>query len=167
MARAKAVNTLTIPDVVVVRKTADKTLNNVNVLENDDHLLMAVGANEVWQIDIFILFYGEPTADIKLGFSYPVDCLLRWGFPSHSGDIFLGIWGYNPPGDAPYLKVQDQTLTTATGNDSTHPTGGHLSIILINGANAGNVNLQWAQVKATVGDTVVLENSCIIAHKLA
>ena len=33
----------------ITYKTADQTVNNSAVLQNDDHLLLAVGANEVWE----------------------------------------------------------------------------------------------------------------------
>ncbi|GAI73437.1 unnamed protein product, partial [marine sediment metagenome] len=57
------VNTVPVPvEPTLVRKAADKTLNNEDTIENDDHLLMLVGANEVWQIDIFILCQGSTSA---------------------------------------------------------------------------------------------------------
>lgn len=34
----------------LVRKTADQTVNNSTTLVNDNHLSLAVGANEVWAI---------------------------------------------------------------------------------------------------------------------
>ncbi|GAJ13770.1 unnamed protein product, partial [marine sediment metagenome] len=61
----KSINTVAIEtEVTKVLKTADKTLNDVAVLENDDHLLMALLANEIWQIDFFVLCQGDETAEI-------------------------------------------------------------------------------------------------------
>jgi len=149
----------------IVRKTADKTLNNVAVLENDNHLLMAIGANEVWQIDIFILCMGNATADIQFGFSYPVDCLIYWGLVGAGDTTHMKTWGHSATSDTPSLKVQ--TENQVEGIHATLKTGYRLSLIVISGANAGNINLQWAQAAAQVGDTIVYENSCIVAHQLA
>lgn len=149
----------------IVRKTADKTLNDVAVLENDDHLLLLIGANEVWQIDLFVLCQGNDTADIDFGFSYPVGCLIKWGSIGAGNDISSNSWGYAINTKSPRLKLE--TEHQAVGINAAYVTGYRFSLIVINGANAGNVNLQWAQDTATVANTTVLENSCLIAHQLA
>ena len=41
-----------------------------------------------------------------------------------------------------------------------------INAVVINGATAGNVQLQWAQNTAEVSNTKVLANSCICAVKL-
>ncbi|GAH91532.1 unnamed protein product [marine sediment metagenome] len=149
----------------IVRKAADETVNNSNILQNDDHLLMALGANEVWQIDIFILCQGNTAADIQFGFSYPVGCLIKWGFVGAGKSNVVGTWGYTIETTADPIKIEDAILKK--GITPFVNSGCRFSLIVINGANAGNINLQWAQDTATVGDTTVLENSCLIAHQLA
>lgn len=150
----------------IVRKTADKTLNNVAVLENDNHLLMAVGANEVWQIDIFLLIRAHSTTpDLKFGFSYPVDCLIDWGgIASGVGAGQNYTWGVCGATTSQYRKTQTGTLSVGTDNDFSMFK---FSLIVTNGANAGNVNLQWCQNTAHESNTIVEDNSCLIAHKLA
>lgn len=149
-----------------VRKTADKTLNNVDVPENDDHLLLAVGANEIWQIDLFILFDGDAAADIEFGFSYPVGCLIYWGPVGAGDENVLYTWGKSAAADL--HKLRTEVFTLIQGVAGVGQIGGiRFSLIIVNGANAGNVNLQWAQNTATVADTTVKENSCLIAHQLA
>ncbi|GAI60753.1 unnamed protein product [marine sediment metagenome] len=152
---------------IIVRKTADKTLNNVDTLENDNHLLMAIGANEVWQIDIFILCYGNATPDIQFGMSYPVGCLISWGLVGAGFKLVDKTWGYQELSDNKFLNRAADTIAGGLYSLADSPTGYRLSLIVINGANAGNINLQWAQNIATVADTTVVENSCLIAHQLA
>ncbi len=162
----KSVNGVAVEDeVTVIRKTADKTLNNVAVLENDDHLLLAIGANEIWQIDIFIMYYGTEVCDITFGFSFPVNCLLHWGaIASGKNGGADNTWGIVPITTYQSLKIQTGFLDAGAQEART---GIKLSIIAVNGANAGNVNLQWCQDTAEVADLTVYENSCIIAHQLA
>jgi len=149
----------------MVRKTADKTLNNVAVLENDNHLLLALLANEVWQIDIFILCQGDANANIKFGLSYPVGCVIWWGCVGAGGAVALDTWGATGVGGNQQLLAEDAAEPGGITNVS--PAGYRFSLIVINGANAGNVNLQWCQNLAQVADTTVFENSCLIAHQLA
>lgn len=151
----------------IVRKTADKTLNNVAVLENDNHLFMAIDANEVWQIDIFILCEGNEDADIQFGLSCPGGCTIFWGCVGAGGNISTNTWGESDSAKTPALLVQVQSLTLGIQAPNLGLTGYRLSLIVINGVLAGNVNLQWAQAVATVGDTTVKQHSCLIAHQLA
>lgn len=160
------VNTLiAATNPVKVRKTADKVLNNVAVLENDNHLLMAVGANEVWQIDLFVLCQGDQAADIKFAFSYPIGCVIKWGGQGSGEAVHTNTWGFTGVAQNPQLL--NETHNVPLGIHATNVTGYRLSLIVTNGGNAGNINFQWAQNAAQVADTTVFENSCIIAHQLA
>ena len=47
--------------LTVVRKTADETVNNSNALQNDNHLLLALAANEVWQVELTLLLLSTST----------------------------------------------------------------------------------------------------------
>ncbi|MBA7708454.1 hypothetical protein ES703_117353 [subsurface metagenome] len=149
----------------IVRKAADKTLNNVAVLENDNHLLMAVAANEIWQIDIFLLIRAHSvTPDLKIGFSYPVDCLIDWGGIGSGKSLSSYSWGVCLITASQFRKIQTGTLSVGTDNDYSCFK---FSLIVANGANSGNINLQWCQHVANASDTIVQENSCLIAHQLA
>src|SRR4030042_1672706 len=67
----------------IVRKTADETVNNSIALQNDDHLLFAIGANEVWDVTLMLLVTTPSvTPFFKIGWSYPASCLMFWGLPS-------------------------------------------------------------------------------------
>lgn len=137
----------------VVFKTADETVNNSNVLQNDDELLLAIAANEVWAFEINLYVSGNTTADFKAALVIPALATMLWAY----------IWDGSANFDA---------CITASGasNNINLPGAGTYGTIKItgcvfNGANAGNLQLQWAQVVATVVDTTVKKGSCLVAYK--
>ena len=140
----------------IVRKTADEIVNNSTTLQNDDHLLLAVGANEVWFINMLLLFESSTASDGKLGWAYPAGCAIRWGHPN-------SYWA---------LTVNPTTPLTETSTCGIGGLGAGVLVassswvLIINGATAGNVNLQWAQNTAEASDTKMLTNSSLIAHQL-
>jgi hypothetical protein len=143
----------------IVRKTADEAVNNSTVLQDDNHLLLAVGANEVWLFEFYLLQQSvSTTADIKFGFSYPAGCTIYWGIPSEN---WVGVATANDPTS---VTIETGTRSKGTGNRTQAIW---MSAIVVNGANAGTVNLQWAQATATVEDTKMLTNSVLLAHKVA
>ena len=137
--------------LTVVRKTADQTVNNSEVLINDTHLLFAVLANEIWEF-VLSLRITSPTAvpDIDWLFAIPVAAsLLKWQAPDITPQV---------EGDG----TVEATIPVAAGALEYW----ECHYVYIGGVNAGNVQMQWAQKAATGEDTKVLENSFIIAHKL-
>jgi hypothetical protein len=141
--------------LTIVRKTADETVNNSTTLQNDDHLLLAIAANEVWLVEA-ILYYisAGATPDLKVA----------WALPTGATGFYLG-WGlgYN---DAVYIVSQSSTYSLIFGTEWTARIA-IVKLLVINGATAGNIQLQWAQNTATAENTKMLTNSCLIAHKLA
>jgi hypothetical protein len=152
----------------IVRKTADETVNNSAVLQNDDHLLLAIAANEVWLVDVFLLWTSPSTTPaLKTGWAYPNGCSIKWGVeiePSATPKVY---WSAAIATASKYALL----IETGTRRDilsvAAAICGLHLTAIVINGATAGTLNLQWAQYVATAENTQVLANSCLIAHKLA
>ena len=141
--------------VKLIRKTADETVNNSAVLQDDNELFLPMLANEVWQITLSLIVNSSAVADLKLGFTAPAgaamysysryireDNVVCDGFASLAATLLLRGVGAN---EMPIF----------------------LTGIVINGANAGNFQIQWAQATAEVSDTKVLTNSYIIAHKMA
>jgi len=152
----------------IVRKTADETVNNSNVLQNDDHLLLTIAANEVWLINLFLLWTSPTTGPyLKTGWSYPTGCSIKWGAEVKVASTNSAYWSYIASGGSKSaLLTETSTLIDILGANAAI-CGLHLTAIVINGANAGTLNFQWAQGNATAEDTKILANSCLIAHKLA
>ena len=138
----------------IVRKTADQIVNNSATFVNDTRLLLAMAANEVWVIDL-ILYYvsGSATPDIRVQATIP------------SGVASWIAWGLDAA-DAIYVYTRDVPNYPTFGT-STILRLARVTFTVVNGATAGNFQIQWCQNTATAEDTKVLTNSCLIAHKLA
>jgi len=143
-----------LTDVTVVRKEADEAVNNSNILQNDDELLFAVGANEVWEVRVILLHDATSTAKLKVGFAAPTNSTVAWftdcansgGTVKSFGNLDLANTSFHSGENGSCIFLIDAIFTT--------------------GANAGNLQLKWSQFTATAEDTKVLANSCIIAHQL-
>ncbi len=131
----------------LVRKTADETVNNSDVLQNDNELLLPVLANEVWAGTIFIKQNSSTVADIKFALIVPAGATMIFGSPE-TPEYQTNA---NP---VPRLGRAAEWLDT-------------LEFIVANAATAGNIQLQWAQATAEATNTIVRANSYILAHKLA
>ena len=49
----------------MVRKTTDESVSSSSTLQNDDALTFAVGANEVWVVEYFLLVKGYTSGDYR------------------------------------------------------------------------------------------------------
>jgi hypothetical protein len=137
----------------IVRKTSDQTVNNSSVFVNDSELKFSVAANEIWFLLIVLKLNTYTGVDWKATITVPDGAVanIRSSFPTSS------IVNWSGAGDA---------LTTVATADRTN--GGAMVLgIYVGGANAGTVQLQWAQVNAFALNTKVLTNSVLIAHKIA
>ena len=137
----------------IVRKTSDQTVNNSSVFVDDSELKFSVAANEIWEF-LFLLKLNTYTGvDWKGTITVPAgaEANIRGSFPLTS----IVNW----------LAAGDTVSTVATA-DRTNGAA-MVAGIYVGGANAGTVQLQWAQVNAFALNTKVLTNSVLIAHKIA
>lgn len=136
-------------------KTADESVNNSTTLQNDDHLAWAVGANEIWAFRAFLYFTiasGDP--GVKTAFTVPA---ASSGYRSRV--LMSG---------ATYIQ---NTLADLTTSDGAAPTSVTLLIVrlegvYIGGANAGTVQLQWAQNSAVASNLTLKLGSYIDLKRL-
>lgn len=133
----------------IIRKTADQTVNNSTTVVNDTELLFAVGANEVWVFDAFLLQNSGEISDIKLTFKVP------------SGGTVL--FASTADGAGAYYDAGDEYPVAGLARDVLIRLFG----TVINGSTAGNIQLQWAQNTQNASNTKLLANSYIIAHRVA
>ncbi len=146
----------------IVRKTADQTVNNSNTLQNDDELFLAIGANEIWELELTLLLKASSgDSDFKLKFAYPVGCTIRWGSVGHET-----TWPWNGVGTGSAPTAIFVETDSAQFGSMNGETGLILRAIVVNGANAGDIQLQWAQNTGTAEDNKVLKNSYLIANRL-
>ena len=135
---------------IAILKTADETVNDDNVLQNDDELLFPVLANEVWQFTIYVRATTLAASDIK------------WSVVGPAGATITGGSLLPDPGGQQFFPLVTRSNTYVTADGYTAIVFG----VAIIAATPGNVPFQWAQNVAIAEDTKVLENSCIIAHQL-
>jgi len=129
-----------------VRKASDETVNGSATLQNDDELFLAVEANVTYQVEASLRYSTGATPNLKFTFTGPSGAT---GL-GHATSIVAG-------GTA--LVFTDVTLlsTVVTADDSSFATEVHG--VLIVGATAGTLQLQWAQNTSNASDTKVLSGS--------
>ena len=136
----------------IVRKTADETVNNSTTLQNDDHLLLAVGVNEVWVLSLYLIIATTAVADFKLAFTVPAGGAAYY-YEASGAPLVSYI-------AAPNAHIFSTAADTTSGKAIVY-------CLYIGGGTAGNLQLQWCQANLEATNTRVLTNSCIIAHKVA
>lgn len=144
----------------IVRKTSDETVNNSASLQDDDALLFAIGASEAWLFEFSCFYDTGTTPDIKFAITCPASPTL----------IYWTASGLDATGG----MRNDSTTQTSSGSSTTHDGQGSGTIrhttlkgIIVNGANAGNVTLQWAQNTANGSNTIVKAGSYLMAWRQA
>jgi len=145
----------TLEGITIVRKTADELVNNSTVLQDDNHLVLPLAANETWLVDLTLIYDSHADDDIKINFTMPAGCV-----------AITNGWYIDPAGafqTAQFVGVAYSLLGNGVGNKLFMKFTYHV----INGANAGNFQLQWAQNTAGLHDTTVFANSTLIARKIA
>jgi len=135
----------------VIYKSADETVNNSSTLQNDDDLLFAVGANEVWAFICFIRQDSGTLPDFKHAWTVPTDAVMSRGIGHQYTDLA-----------AQWLAHDDATTPSASYGGKPITTVGCVVV----STTAGNVQLQWAQNQADVSDTKCEKGSWLIAWRL-
>lgn len=136
-----------------VRKTSDETVNNSSTMQNDDHLLIPVEANEIWLFEF--------------------RCFIN----TASGTPHWNAGVYGPAGAAVNMWANTNDFNTAQaasliGNTFNFPTIAGVTAAriwgrLTNGATPGNFGLRWAQTTPTAENTQVLINSVLLPRRIA
>lgn len=143
-------------DIQVAYKSANESVTSSGTLQNDDNLLFAIGANQVWQWEALILFSADDAADIFMAFTWPAGATAKW----------MGL-GLVPTATPP---VGDAKATYASGSGSALTFAEEAIVVkglIINGANAGNVQFQWAQNISSATPTTVLSCSYLKAVRVS
>jgi hypothetical protein len=138
-----------------VYKAANQTVNNSTTIQDDDDLVMALGANEVWGFQM--LFYVDSTsaADFKCAFS----------IPAGASGFYRGA-AQNGATEAGWL-LDDLTTEQPVGHNTADDSVYHIVGVVINGANAGNLQFRWAQSTMTAVNTIVRAGSWLSGRRLA
>lgn len=145
---------------LIVRKPSDEGPISSTTFQADNDLIAPVGVNEVWLFQYFLRFVAATGGDIKL----------RWTFPASPVTVALNYVARNVSG---LTDFQTQTATSpltpdvlfAPTNAAYGFTHGPLTLMYVNGANAGSLGLEWAPNTAV--NLTMKANSTLWGVKLA
>ena len=152
-----AANALTgLTTIQFVRKTSNETISNSTTLQDDDALVAALAANEVASFECSIHFITtSSSSDIKVAFTVPTGAALRWGTAGHAIVSTSDVVGTSRS-----INASGTALSFSGDNADQHML---LVGTVVNGVNAGNLQLQWAQVSGVAENLTVYTNSfCVI-----
>lgn len=146
-------------------KTADESVTSNTTVQNDDELFLSVIANAKYSMALTLIYEAATASDIKWGFTFPSAATMTWG------QLSLDVAATAVSGD-----VRAPAFGSATSGTSTLTGGGAaaasqlLAVLrgtLIVGANAGTLQLQWAQATSGGTATIVKTNSTLELRRFA
>jgi len=135
-------------------KSATTTRTATTVLADDPHLTFPVLANAKYRFWFSVFFDTSAAGDFKIALAGPASpaAVRFFRYTVAAGATSLSNIGVSTSLGGAGLAV------AGTGTTGGYATGYG---ILSNGANAGNVTVQWAQNTSDVGNTSVLEGSML------
>ena len=154
-------NFLAMGPHLIVRKPSDESVTSSTTFQADDHLLMAVAANEVWLTRWVVVWTGSTTGDINTRFTFPA-----------GGELTLSALRSDGTGTQTPFMFGYTTSPTAAISSESLASGGLRTFIIFdiqftNSGTAGNVALEWAQLSSNGTATIVKANSTLWGVKLA
>lgn len=146
---------------LIVRKTADESVTSSTTLQNDDHLLFAIGASEVWKARIVLRYSAATDGDLKVDITAP----------SGATGWFAGM-GLHALVTDTFGNLSSRSFTVFGAGGFQFGGSGEGALVLmelyvVNSTNAGNVQLQWAQGTSSGTATTLTAGSNLEAHRFA
>ncbi len=145
-------------------KSADETVTSSITLQDDDHLFIAIGANEVWSFTVDLYYDAIATADLLAG----IDCSVA------TSVIYSGTGPGSTQSAAP-ATMEVRAASVAGGSVTGFTFGGfgagtlvggrHMATVF-NGASAGTVRFRWAQASSQSTGTIVKKGSVMLGYRL-
>jgi len=132
--------------------TNDATVNN------DDELFLAMGANEAWEFEAFVIAsVGNDNApDFRFTFAVPSGATIRWVATQQKDS------DPNVTGQVPVLASGIERTVNMSGNDVFFV---QVRGVVQTAGTGGNLQFQWAQGSAHATPTSVQLNSFLKAGK--
>jgi hypothetical protein len=139
----------------VVRKTANETVNNTSVLQNDDDLVLTLVANAVYEFTLRLHYNSGLTPDFKFG----------WVFPLSTTMIYAGV-AADTAGGVVIPGGQIQTTVPAICGAAADFTAFYTGFIYTS-STAGTIRLTWAQNTANLSNTTLNTGTYLKAVRVA
>lgn len=145
---------------LIARKTSDQA-SNTQTMAAVTSMTMPVSASEVWKFHIDLRFNGDTASDLAYRFTFPTGGDIRTCALTLIADGTTVQWA----------DVQGTSSPTGSSSIACDGAGTHLSIpvdgVYVNGANSGNVVLEFAKQAAGGTGVTVEANTTWWAVKLA
>lgn len=149
-----------------VIKSADESVTNSTTMQDDNHLVLPLLANNEYWLECFIIYGANATADIRIDFTIPAGTTHDF---THGG-IRLGhntADGFDNISRSRFQEISTQGTVggfhaTANTDLGVIPLEGKIVV----GGTAGNIQFQWAQNTANATATVVKANSLMVLQRL-
>lgn len=149
--------TITESIITYAYKATDETVNNSSTVQNDDDLVLAVEANQVYVIELSLHVSTGGTPDFKYCFAATATSTGHRQGNASSASAANGK-----------LLMGKADLTTELAHlVSADPEFLNIVGVIIVGATAGTLQLKWAQNTADVSDTKVKAGSWMKLTKVS
>jgi hypothetical protein len=140
-------------------KASDTSRTSTTTLANDPDLTLAVAANCVYTVDLYLDFDGDTTGtgDLKLGWAVPASTTMRYG---------AAYDNTSPAASCGTTFTQASTISAATNGAGVLQSFSAKGTIITSAA-AGNVVLKWAQNTSNPTATIIHAQSYLTARRIA
>jgi hypothetical protein len=153
-------NFLAMGPHLIVRKTADQSLSANTTLQNDAVLALPVAANEIWQVELFVLYFSPTAANFKWAWTFPAGAVVMSRVHGVTSAGAVGFEEYTSATASGTARVLGSTAASAQQFQ-------RFPLVYVGAGTAGTLQFQWAQNASDVGNTTVKANSTLWAVKLA
>lgn len=149
---------LTERTMLFVAKSSDESVTSSTTLQNDDELALTVVASAEYHGELVAVFTSAANAagDINIGFTVPTGSTLH----------FMGVGPHNSLASGSQVDGEFIARLSATSGSTVIPYGastvtttGVIKIRLTTGANAGTLQVQWAQQSSNANATTMKAGS--------
>lgn len=133
-----------------VRKTADESVTSSTVLQNDNHLVVALAANSTYLIELGLFHVADTAGDTKIDLACPAGVTTLFGDQEENAT-------------AVDLSTTSKVLSDSTGIVRLSQLWG----IVRTAGTAGNMQLRFAQNTSSATATTMKADSYMTAKKVA
>lgn len=138
-----------------LRKTADESVSSSTTLQNDDVLKIALAASDAVEFSaVMFVSSTSSTPDFKMTFTVPSGASVRWHAEYFDGANYQGSSVITGSG----TTIPFQVAANVVGMVK-------LTGIVVNGSNAGDLQLQWAQNTSNGTSVTVQQRSFLLGSK--
>jgi hypothetical protein len=140
--------------IKVIVKSVTETVNNSDVLQNDNDFTTQLDENSVYEIEVKLAVSGAANADFKS------DWVVGGGVEQLTTKACLGPSTATTGNTSTVVRCSNHNLDTAVSYGCDGSTAAYISEkFLVKSIEAGTLTFRWAQNTAQLSDTTISNNS--------